>query len=63
MTFGFDVRGKLKGALAFVQHEAAGGLVLMVAALAALLSMAGLAGCNDDSSPQPATTTQGASPG
>jgi NhaA family Na+:H+ antiporter len=38
MTFGFDVRGKLKGALAFVHHEAAGGLVLMVAALAALLA-------------------------
>jgi NhaA family Na+:H+ antiporter len=38
MTFGFDVRGKLKGALAFVQHEAAGGLVLMVAALAALIA-------------------------
>ncbi|MGW1867401.1 hypothetical protein ACWCPS_17760 [Streptomyces mauvecolor] len=37
--------------------------LVMVAALAALLSMAGLAGCNDDSSPQPATTTQGASPG
>jgi NhaA family Na+:H+ antiporter len=38
MTFGFDVRGKLKGALAFVQHEAAGGLVLMAAALAALVA-------------------------
>jgi NhaA family Na+:H+ antiporter len=37
MTFAFDVRGKLKGALAFVQHEAAGGLTLMVAALAALI--------------------------
>jgi NhaA family Na+:H+ antiporter len=37
MTFAFDVRGKLKGALAFVQHEAAGGLVLMAAALAALI--------------------------
>ncbi|MFC4960927.1 hypothetical protein ACFPFX_31985 [Streptomyces mauvecolor] len=37
--------------------------LVMVAALAALLSMAGLAGCNDDSSPQPTTTTQGASPG
>lgn len=35
----------------------------VVAALAFLLSMAGLAGCNDGSSPQPATTTQGASPG
>lgn len=38
MTFGFNLRGKLKGALAFVHHEAAGGLVLMVAALAALLA-------------------------
>ncbi|WP_438291530.1 hypothetical protein [Streptomyces sp. HUAS TT7] len=35
----------------------------VVAALAVLLSMAGLSGCDDDSSPQPATTTQGASPG
>ncbi|MFI6051767.1 hypothetical protein ACIBCO_16960 [Streptomyces violascens] len=35
----------------------------VVAALMVLLSMAGLAGCNDDSSPQPVTTTQGASPG
>ena len=38
MTFAFDVRGKLKGALAFVHHEAAGGLVLMLAALAALIA-------------------------
>jgi NhaA family Na+:H+ antiporter len=38
MTFGFDVHGKLKGALAFVHHEAAGGLVLMLAALAALIA-------------------------
>jgi Na+:H+ antiporter, NhaA family len=37
MTFPFDVRDKLKGGLAFVHHEAAGGLVLMVAALAALI--------------------------
>jgi NhaA family Na+:H+ antiporter len=37
MTFGFPVPGKLKGALAFVHHEAAGGLVLMAAALAALI--------------------------
>jgi NhaA family Na+:H+ antiporter len=37
MTFSFDVRDKLKGALAFVHHEAAGGMVLMVAALAALI--------------------------
>jgi Na+:H+ antiporter, NhaA family len=37
MTFGFDVHGKLKGALAFVQHEAAGGVALLVAALAALI--------------------------
>jgi NhaA family Na+:H+ antiporter len=37
MTFGFDVHGKLKGALAFARHEAAGGLALMVAALAALI--------------------------
>jgi NhaA family Na+:H+ antiporter len=37
MTFAFDARGKLKGALAFVQHEAAGGLVLILAALAALI--------------------------
>ncbi|WP_189963937.1 hypothetical protein [Streptomyces violascens] len=35
----------------------------IASALAVLLSMAGLAGCNDDSSPQPAPTTQGASPG
>jgi NhaA family Na+:H+ antiporter len=33
-----DVRDKLKGALAFLHHEAAGGLVLMVAALLALLA-------------------------
>jgi NhaA family Na+:H+ antiporter len=38
MTFAFDARGKLKGALAFVHHEAAGGLALMVAALAALVA-------------------------
>jgi NhaA family Na+:H+ antiporter len=38
MTFAFDARGKLKGALAFVQHEAAAGLVLMAAALAALIA-------------------------
>jgi NhaA family Na+:H+ antiporter len=38
MTFGFDVHSKLKGALAFAQHEAAGGLVLMAAALAALIA-------------------------
>ncbi len=31
------MRGKLKGALAFLHHEAAGGLVLVVAALLALL--------------------------
>ncbi len=37
MTFSFDMRGKLKGALAFVHHEAAGGLVLILAALAALV--------------------------
>jgi Na+:H+ antiporter, NhaA family len=37
MTFGFPVPGKLKGALAFVHHEAAGGLALMAAALAALI--------------------------
>ncbi|HEX5997841.1 MAG TPA: Na+/H+ antiporter NhaA [Hyphomicrobiaceae bacterium] len=37
MTFTFEVRGKLKGALAFVHHEAAGGLALMLAALAALV--------------------------
>ena len=38
MTFGFAVPGKLKGALAFVHHEAAGGLALMAAALAALIA-------------------------
>src|SRR5262245_59282544 len=38
MTFAFDARGKLKGALAFVHHEAAGGLALMLAALAALIA-------------------------
>jgi Na+/H+ antiporter NhaA len=32
-----DVRDRLKGALAFFHHEAAAGLVLMAAALAALL--------------------------
>jgi Na+:H+ antiporter, NhaA family len=37
MTIGFPVPGKLKGALAFVHHEAAGGLALMAAALAALI--------------------------
>jgi Na+:H+ antiporter, NhaA family len=37
MTFAFDPRGKLKGALAFVHHEAAGGLALIAAALAALI--------------------------
>ena len=31
------MREKLKGALAFFEHEAAGGLVLMAAALASLL--------------------------
>ena len=38
MTFAFDPRGKLKGALAFVHHEAAGGLALMTAAVAALIA-------------------------
>src|SRR5262245_60979202 len=38
MTFGFPVPGKLKGALAFVHHEAAGGVALMAAALAALIA-------------------------
>jgi Na+:H+ antiporter, NhaA family len=38
MTFGFNVPGKLKGALAFVNHEAAGGLALLAAALAALIA-------------------------
>jgi NhaA family Na+:H+ antiporter len=38
MTFAFDARGKLKGALAFVHHEAAGGLALMAAAVAALIA-------------------------
>jgi NhaA family Na+:H+ antiporter len=38
MTFGFNVPSKLKGALAFVHHEAAGGLALMAAALAALVA-------------------------
>ena len=37
MTFGFNVHGKLKGALAFAHHEAAGGVVLILAALAALI--------------------------
>ena len=32
-----DMRDRLKGALAFFHHEAAGGLVLMAAALTALL--------------------------
>jgi Na+:H+ antiporter, NhaA family len=36
MTSRPDMREKLKGALAFFHHEAAGGLVLVVAALAAL---------------------------
>lgn len=35
MTFPFDVRDKLKGALAFVHCEAVGGLMLMTAAVAA----------------------------
>jgi NhaA family Na+:H+ antiporter len=38
MTFGFNVPSKLKGPLAFVHHEAAGGLALMAAALAALIA-------------------------
>jgi NhaA family Na+:H+ antiporter len=38
MTFPFDARSKLKGALAFVDREAAGGLVLMLAAMAALIA-------------------------
>src|SRR5262245_10871941 len=38
MTFAFNARSKLKGALAFVHHEAAGGLVLIAAALAALIA-------------------------
>jgi NhaA family Na+:H+ antiporter len=38
MTFAFGTRGKLKGALAFAQHEAAGGLALIAAALAALIA-------------------------
>jgi hypothetical protein len=38
MTFGFDARGKLKGALAFVHHQAAGGLALLAAALGALIA-------------------------
>ena len=38
MTNRFAVPGKLKGALAFVHHEAAGGVVLMLAALAALVA-------------------------
>jgi Na+:H+ antiporter, NhaA family len=38
MTFGFNVPGKLKGALAFVRHEATGGLALIAAALAALIA-------------------------
>src|SRR5262245_16310062 len=37
MTFAFDPRGKLKGALAFVHHEAAGGVALIFAAMAALI--------------------------
>jgi NhaA family Na+:H+ antiporter len=38
MTFAFNAHSKLKGALAFVHHEAAGGLVLMAAAAAALIA-------------------------
>jgi NhaA family Na+:H+ antiporter len=38
MSFGFNVHGKLKGALAFAHHEAAGGVVLILAALAALIA-------------------------
>ena len=38
MTPNPDMREKLKGALAFFHHEAAGGLVLVVAALVALLA-------------------------
>jgi Na+:H+ antiporter, NhaA family len=38
MTFGFNVPGKLKGALAFVHHEAAGSLALMAATLAGLIA-------------------------
>ena len=37
MTFGFPAPGKLKGALAFIRHEAAGGLALMAAAALALM--------------------------
>jgi NhaA family Na+:H+ antiporter len=48
MRFGFNVGSKLKGALAFVHHEAAGGLALMLAALVALAAsnspLAGLYG-------------------
>jgi NhaA family Na+:H+ antiporter len=36
MTHEPDIREKLKGALAYFQHEAAGGLLLLAAALAAL---------------------------
>jgi NhaA family Na+:H+ antiporter len=43
-----DVRARLRGALAFLHHEAAGGLVLVIAALLALLAsnspLAGLYG-------------------
>jgi NhaA family Na+:H+ antiporter len=38
MTYGFNVPSKLKGALAFVRHEAAGGVALLLAALAALIA-------------------------
>jgi NhaA family Na+:H+ antiporter len=37
MTQESDIRDRLKGALAFFQHEAAGGLLLLSAALAALV--------------------------
>jgi NhaA family Na+:H+ antiporter len=37
MTLPDAVREKLKGALAFIHHEAAGGMVLLAAAIAALL--------------------------
>ena len=37
MTPTTETREKLKGALAFFQHEAAGGLVLVAAAVAALV--------------------------
>ena len=38
MTLPDAVREKLKGALAFIHHEAAGGIVLLAAAIAALLA-------------------------